>query len=135
MSQGNAGAAIGLANSNKIPFIGSYVQASTPPPGPEAADSYVGVNGYAYWPYNPVQESDYSATNGFVVNSNSGVAAGKAARLVSTGASPMTVAADGLCSVSAAGVVTATPTTGLYKTYLPPALVIPASSFLWVFLV
>lgn len=135
MSQGNAGAAIGLANTNKIPGIGNYVQTSTPPPGPEAWDSYIGCNGYGYWMYNPVDEASYSATNGFTVNSDSGTATGKAARLVNTGASDMTVAADGLCSVSAAGVVTATPTTGLYKCYMPAGTVIPAGAYLWVFLV
>jgi hypothetical protein len=135
MSNGNAGAAIGLANTNKIPFIGAYVQSSTPPPGPEAADSYMGVNGSTYWTYNPVDEAGFVTNPGFVVNSDSGVAAGKAARLVWTSASPMTVAADGLCSVSTAGVVTATATTGLYKTYIAPGTVIPANSYLWVFLV
>jgi len=133
MSQGNLGAAIGLANTNKIPFIGLYVQASTPPPGPEAADSYIGVNGSTYYNRNVVDE-DYTVAGGLVVNSDSGVAAGKAARWVSNTAQ-MTVAADGLCSVSAGGVLTATPTTGLYKTYIPAATVIPANSFLWVFLV
>mgnify|MGYP003513152504 CR=1 FL=1 len=135
MSNGNAGAAIGLANTNKIPFIGTYVQSAAPPPGPEAADSYMGVNGFAYWMRNPVDESGFVTNPGFVVNSNAGVAAGKAARLVWTDAAPMTVAADGLCSVSTAGVVTATATTGLYKCYLPAALVVPAGAYLWVFLV
>lgn len=135
MSQGNGAASIGLANTNKIPFIGVYVQASTPPPGPESEGPYIGINGSTYWNYNPVQETDFAITNGFQVQSDSGVAAGKAARLVSTSGSAMTVAADGLCSVSATGVVTATPTTGLYKCYIAPATVIPANSFLWVFLV
>lgn len=134
MSQGNAAAAIGLANSNKIPSIGGYLQDSTAP-GPSAEGPYNGINATTYWGYNPVDEPDYSATNGFTVPANSGAATGKDARLVSTGASPMTVAADGLCSVSATGVVTATATTGLYKTYITPATVIPAGSFLWVFLV
>ena len=133
MSQGNLGAAIGLANTSKIPFIGLYAQASTPPPGPEAADSYIGVNGSTYYNRNVVDE-DYTVSGGLVVNSDSGVAAGKAARWVSNTAQ-MTVAADGLCSVSACGVLTATATTGLYKTYIPAAIVIPANSFLWVFLV
>jgi hypothetical protein len=135
MSQGNGQAMIGLANTNKIPAIGAYVQTATPPPGPEADGPYIGVNGTGWWSYNPVQESDYAITNGFTVNGNSGAATGKAARLVSTGGSAMTVAADGLCSVSATGVVTATATTGLYKTYIAPATVVPAGAFLWVFLV
>lgn len=132
MSQGNAAAAIGLANTNKIPAIGAYVRNTI---GPSADGEYAGVNAQTYWEYNPVQEADFSASGGFTVPANSGAATGKVARLVSTDADPMTVAADGLCAVSAAGVVTAEATTGLYKTYIAPATVIPAGSFLWVFLV
>ena len=132
MSQGNAAAAIGLANTNKIAPIGAYIQRLN---SPSASGDYAGVNALTYWDYNPVQESDWSATNGFTVPANSGAATGKTARLVSTGASPMTVAADGLCSVSAAGVVTATATTGLYKTHIAAGTVVPAGAFLWVFLV
>jgi len=131
MSQGNAAAAIGLANTNKIPAIGEYVQVVT---RPSADGPYIGVNSLTQWTYNPVQE-DFAASGGFTVPANSGAATGKVARLVSTGASPMTVAADGLCSVSAAGVVTATATTGLYKTYIAAGTVIPAGAFLWVCLV
>jgi hypothetical protein len=131
MSQGNAAAAIGLANTNKIPAIGAYVQRLLTP---TADGPYIGANAITQWTYNPVQE-DFAASGGFTVPANSGAATGKVARLVSTGASPMTVAADGLCSVSAAGVVTATATTGLYKTYIAAATVIPAGAFLWVFLV
>ena len=133
MSQGNACAAIGLANTNKIPMIGGYLQ-NTAAPSPAADGPYIGVNSITRWTYNPVQE-DFAASGGFTVPATSGAAADKTARLVSTGASPMTVAADGLCSVSAAGVVTATATTGLYKTYIAPATVVPAGAFLWVFLV
>ena len=134
MSQGNASAAIGLANTNKIPAIGGYLQDTTAL-GPSAEGYYAGVNAYGTWDYNPVQETDYSATGGFTVPSNSGAATGKVARLVFTNAAPMTVAADGLCSVSAAGVVTALATTGLYKTFITAGTVIPAGTYLWVFLV
>ena len=134
MTQGNAAAAIGLANTSKIPMIGGYVRDETTP-GPGADGDYMGVIGTQYFDRNPVDEVDWSATGGFTVPATSGAAAGKVARLVSTGASPMTVASDGLCSVSAAGVVTATQTTGLYKTYITPAVVVPAGSFLWVYLV
>lgn len=133
MSQGNACAAIGLANTNKIPMIGGYRQ-NVAAPSPAADGPYIGVNPITTWTYNPVQE-DFAASGGFTVPATSGAAAGKTAHLVSTDASPMTVAADGLCSVSAAGVVTATPTTGLYKTYIAPGTVVPADAFIWVFLV
>ena len=134
MSAGNASAAIGLANTNKIPMIGGYLQ-DTDVPGPSTEGPYIGVNSVTYWMYNPVQETDFATSPGFTAPSDSGAATGKVARLVSTGASPMTVAVDGLCSVSTAGVVTATATTGLYKTFIPAATVIPAGAYLWVFLV
>ena len=134
MSAGNASAAIGLANTNKIPMIGGYLQ-DTDVPGPSAEGPYIGINAVMYWKYNPVDETDYATSPGFTAPSDSGAATGKVARLVSTGASAMTVAADGLCSVSTAGVVTATPTTGLYKTFITPGVVIPIGAYLWVFLV
>jgi hypothetical protein len=115
-------------------MIGGYVRDESAP-GPGADGNYMGVIGTQYFDRNPVDELDWAATGGFTVPATSGAAAGKTARLVSTGASPMTVAADGLCSVSAGGVVTATATTGLYKTYITPAVVIPAGAFMWVFLV
>ena len=130
MSAGNAGAAIGLANSNKVPYIGAYAQTGTPPPGPEAAVNYVGINGSTYYNRNVVDELVDPA---FTTLANSGAAAGKLAHWVTTDAAPMTVAADGLCDVSAAGVVTALASTGTYKTYVPPGTVIPAGSYLWVF--
>lgn len=134
MSAGNAAAAIGLANTTKIPQIGTYVQDNTANPGPSANGPYVGTNGSTYYDRN-VLGSDPTQSGGFLVPSNSGAAAGKDARWVMVGASPMTVAADGLCAVDANGVVTALATTGTYKTYIAPGTVIPAGSYLWVFVV
>lgn len=133
MSQGNLAAAIGLANTNKIPAIGGYVRDESAP-GPSADGSYIGVIATQYFDRNVIDE-DHTVVGGITVPSTSGVAAGKAAQWVYTGASPVTVAADGLCSVSAGGVVSATATTGLYKTYIPPGTVIPAARWFWVFLV
>jgi hypothetical protein len=132
MSQGNLGAAIGLANTNKIPQIGDYVQGHTPPPGWCAQDSYMGVNGSVYYNRNVVDE-DYTVGGGLVVNGNSGAAAGKAARWVSNTAQ-LTVSADQTIAVSAGGVATAG-TAQAYKTALPVGMVLPANSFFWVFLV
>ena len=132
MSAGNAGAAIGLANTNKIPYIGQYVQdvhTNAGEAGPAAAVNYDGVNGATFWNRNVIDEL---VDPPFLVLSNSGAAAGKNAHWVTTGASPMTVAADGLCAV-ALGVVTALASTGTYKTFLAPGTVVPAGSFLWVF--
>jgi hypothetical protein len=134
MSQGNASAAIGLANTNKIAAIGGYLQ-DTDVPGPSAEGYYAGINSLGIWDYNPVNETDFSAVGGFTVPSNSGAATGKVARLVSTDVAAMTVAADGKCNVTAAGVVTALVTTGLYKTFVTAGTVIPAGRYIWVFLV
>jgi len=134
MSAGNAAAAIGLANTSKIPMISGYIRDETEP-GPAADGEYMGVLGTQYFSRNPVDEADWSASGGFTVPATSGAAAGKVARLTSTGASPMTVATDGRCSVSAGGVITATVTTGLYKTYIAPGTVVPVGAFLWAFLV
>lgn len=133
MSAGNACAAIGLANTSKIPMIGGYIRDETPP-GPGADGPYIGMDGITKWTSNVLGE-DVTVSGGYNVPAVSGVAAGKVGRYVTTGASPMTVAADGLCSVSATGTITATATTGLYKTYIPAATVIPAGAFLWAFLV
>lgn len=133
MSQGNAAACIGLANTNKIPAIGAYVQASTPPVGPESEGPYIGVNGSTYWSYNPVQETDFAAVGGFTVPANSGVATGKVARLV-TNTSGLTVSADQTCAVTAAGVATAGAGQA-YKTYIAIGVVIPPGSYFWVFLI
>ena len=154
MSAGNACAAIGLTNTNKIPFIGLYVQDTAlnlagnalSGPGPSASGPYIGCSGSdvgpnglntaAYWDRNVIGEVVGAAGNpAYTVPSNSGAATGKTARWTTTGASAMTVAVDGLCSVSADGVLTATATTGLYKVFITPATVVPAGSFLWAFLV
>ena len=144
MSAGNACAAIGLANTNKIPMIGLYVQDADGPPGPSASGPYIGcsgsatgkngLNGGSYWNRNVVDELVAGAANvPFTVPADSGAAAGKLAQWVWTSASPMTVAVDGLCSVSATGVVTATASTGVFKTFIDPGTVVPAGSYLWVF--
>jgi hypothetical protein len=132
MSIGNLGAAIGLANTNKIPCIGAYAQGVTPPPGWSASDSYMGVNGSVYYNRNVLDE-DYTASGGITVNGNSGAATGKLARWVSNTAS-LTVGADQTIAVSAGGVATAG-TAAAYKTPFAVSAVIPANSFFWVFTV
>lgn len=132
MSIGNLGAAIGLANTSKIPAIGGYFQGGTPPPGWSASDSYAGCNGSVYYSYNAIGE-DYTAVGGITVNSNSGAATGKLARWVSNTAN-LTVGADQTIAVSAGGVATAG-TGAAYKTPIATAVVIPANSFFWVFAV
>jgi len=134
----NACSAIGLVNTTKIPAIGGYVQdsgvATLGEAGPEADGPYIGLNGDDVYSYNALGEVASVSTT-FAVPANSGAAAGKVARWV-TNTAALTVAADNLCSVSVAGVITAQATTGLYKIYCAaPAAVIPANSWMWAFLV
>lgn len=129
MSAGNACAAIGLANTSKIPMIGGYVQDITQPVGPGADGPCIGPIGPGYWDHNWMGEL---VVPDFVVPATSGAAAGKLAHWVWTDAAPMVVAADGLCDV-ALGVVTALAVTGTFKTYIEPGTTVPAGSYLWVF--
>jgi hypothetical protein len=126
MSQGNASAAIGLANTNKIPTIGVYVQDQTLP-GPAAEGEYIGVQAATIWSYNWLGEDP-----GFLVPSTSGVASGKNAQWVTSGASPITVPADGRMTITG-GTAVAASGTGLYKSFIPATTVIPAGSFFWAF--
>ena len=124
MSAGNAAAAIGLANTTKQPAIGQYVQDQTPP-GPGADGNYMGVQGITVWASNWLGEDP-----GFTAPSNNGAATGKLAQWATSGASPITVPADGRLTISG-GTAVAASGTGLYKTYIPAATVIPAGSFFW----
>ena len=135
MSVGNLAAAIGLANTNKILAIGTYVQEAVYSNG---QDSYMGCgSGSDYSPrlyYNRnVLDEDYTASGGITVNSNSGAATGKLARWVSNTAS-LTVSADQTIAVTAGGVATAG-TAAAYRTAMPVGTVVPANSFFWVFTV
>lgn len=130
MSQGNLAAAIGLANTSKIPQIGDYIQDTTPP-GPSSIGPYAGVVAGMYWNRNVVDE-DYTVSGGIVVPANSGAVAGKNARWVSNTAQ-LTVPADGRMAVSAGGVATASSGAGAYDSYMTTPTVIPANSFFWVF--
>lgn len=132
MSQGNLGAAIGLANTNKVTAIGGYFQGAAPPPGWDASDNYLGCNGSTYYNSNVLGE-DYTVGGGITVNGNSGAATGKLARWVSNTAN-LTVGADQTIAVSAGGVATAG-TAAAYKTAFGVGVVIPANSFFWVFTV
>ena len=139
MSQGNLGAAIGLAKTTKLEPIGYwpsnptgvYVQGAVNP-GWEASDNYAGVNGSTYYNRNVVDE-DYTVAGGITVNGDSGAAYGKLARWVSNTAQ-LTVGADQTIAVSAGGVATAG-TAAAFKTALGVGVVIPANSFFWVFAV
>ena len=149
MSAGNACAMIGLANSNKIPAIGAYVQdtglnlagTTLSGPGPSADGPYIGCSGSdvganglntgTYWNWNVIGELVNPA---YTVPANSGAATGKTASWVWNSASALTVPADGRIAVSS-GVATAASGSGAYKTYIAAGTVIPAGSYFWVFLI
>jgi len=101
MSTGNGGACIGLANTNKQPPIGAYVQnMSTKPldPGPEASDNYAGANAVTVYDTNVLGEAI-----GFTVRGNQGAAIGKLLQWVQAGGA---IAAGATVAI-AAGVATA----------------------------
>jgi len=110
MSAGNAAAQVGSATpaTKKIPSVGIFAQ-DTDVPGPSADGPYIGINAVTYWNYNFLGEDP-----GFLVPSNSGVLGtsnvgpdkvtglpdvgtpnGKTAQWVTSGASAVTVPADG----------------------------------------
>lgn len=71
MSAGNAGAAIGLANTVKIGAVGAYVQNTV---NPCASDAYFGTNAKTSYKTNVLGES---ISPDFIVEGNSGTVYGK----------------------------------------------------------
>jgi hypothetical protein len=147
MSANNAAAQIGSATpaTSKIPSIGAYVQDTTAP-GPGSDGPYFGVQGLTVWGGNWLGEDP-----GFIAPSTAGTlgitnvpavgvtppdvgnpAPGKKAQWTTSGGAPITVPADGRLTVTA-GTAVAASGTGLYKTFLAPASIIPAGSFFWSF--
>ena len=128
MSAGNACASIGNANTTKIPMIGGYLQ-DTDAPGPSVDGPFIGCIGVGGWDRNVMEEAIT-----FTCPANSGAAAGKTAQWVTSGASSVTVPADGRVTVTA-GTAVAASGTGLSKTFIPAGIVIPAGAFFWAFLI
>lgn len=130
MSAGNLSAMIGLANTNKIPSVGLYVQdaISVGQAGPGMDGEGIGVNGLGFWNYNAMGELADGTTT---VLSNSGAAAGKLAVWCITNAG----LAGGTTRVDVtAGVAVANNATGLYDVntgFGSPA--VPVGSYLWAF--
>ena len=127
MSAGNGAAMIGLANTNKIPMIGAYVQVTstgTPRQDASAAGPFIGIAGGVFWNRNVVGEAI-----GFTVPGNTGATAGKLAQWVTSTAG----LAAGTTRVNiAAGDATANGA-GTYDVYDVPAAGVPANSFFWAF--
>jgi hypothetical protein len=130
MSAGNACAAIGLANTYKIPAIGAYVQDITGPVAPGAEGPAVGPIGGQYWDYNWLGE-DFAEVGGILYPATNGAATGKFAQWVKATAN-LTTSADGTVAVSAGGVATAA-TGGAFQSYFAAGVVIPAGSYFWAF--
>lgn len=128
MSAGNAGAMIGLANTNKQPMIGGYKQVAsggTPPQDAAAATNFIGVNGGEFWNRNVLGEAV-----GFTALANTGVAAGKTAQWVISTAG---LVAGTTAVTIAAGDATADNATGTHDVFNVPAAGVPANSYFWAF--
>lgn len=121
MSAGNAGAAVGLANTSKRAVIGGLVADADATAGVD----YLGAGLSSAYGTNVLGEDVNPAFQ--VPSCNTG----KNLQWVTNTAS-LTVAADRKCAVSGAGVVTASAGTGAFITGVPAATVIPANSFFWV---
>jgi hypothetical protein len=131
MSAQNLAAQIGVANTNKIPAIGAYVQdaltAGFSGPGADSAQA-IGVNGLGYWASNVMGEAVDGTT---LCPANSGAVTGRTAQWVTNTA--LIAAATTRVNI-AAGVATADNATGTHDINSGvgnPA--IPANSFFWAF--
>jgi len=128
MSTGNAGAAIGLANTNKIGPIGAYVQdvGIIGIAGPSAEKNYAGCNGNVYYDNNVLGEAA-----GFLADANSGAATGKEAQWVT---STVGIAAGTTKVAITLGDATADNATGTHAIFMTiPAAGLPADSWFWAF--
>jgi hypothetical protein len=128
MSTGNAGAAIGLANTNKSCPIGPYVRDTgiTGKAGPGALNDYAGCNGDIYYDRNALGEA-----KAFLANANSGVAAGKTAQWVTN---PLLIAAGTTKVTITTGNAAADNATGTHSIFfVVPTAGIPANSWFWAF--
>ena len=136
MSTGNACAAIGLANTNKVVGIGVYEQDvgvvqgnKVGNPGPEAYGGYNGINGTTAYDRNVLGEAA-----GFLVPSNAGSAAGKDA-IWATNSSGTLAAGTTRCAITAGGVATADNAAGAYDVFVvtPSVTALPQNSWFWGF--
>jgi hypothetical protein len=138
MSLNNSAAAIGLANTVRIPSIGVFVQDTLQP---TADGPYMGI-GPGVWSYNWLGEDPgytVPSTNGATGTTNVGPnpqntgpsdvgnPTGKKA-IWSTITANLTVPADGRVAVTAGGIATAALGTGVYEVTIPPATVLTYSA-------
>ena len=118
MSAGNAGAAIGLANTNKVGPIGAYVQDAL---HPTAENDYAGINADVSYVTNVLGEAI-----GFTAYGTQGAVRGKTAQWVQNGATAL-VPTDKV--TIAAGVATKDNSTGTHTVFAT----VPANAFFWAF--
>lgn len=133
MSAANIGAAIGLANTNKLGQIGSYVQdagaiGTGGDAGPSTTlSSFIGVNGDSYWTYNAINEP---VQPDLTVASNSGATAGRLAQWCTNSAD----LAAGTTRVNVSNGVATANASGLFDIFcLPTGRALPANSYFWCF--
>ena len=116
MSAGNAGAAIGLANTTKIGPIGGYVQSAL---NPRCENNYIGASCKPSFPTNVLGEAI-----GFTCKGTGGAATGKTLQWVKSAS--VLVATDKV--TIAAGVATKDNTTGTHTVFGAAAV----DGYMWV---
>lgn len=116
MSAGNAGAAIGLANTVKNGPIGGYVQSAL---NPRCENNYIGASCKPSFPYNAIGEAV-----GFTCKGTGGAATGKTLQWVKSAS--VLVATDKV--TLAAGVATKDNDTGTHTVFGSAAV----DEYMWV---
>lgn len=122
MSAGNGCAAIGLANTNKIPMIAGYRQGNTPKFG--ADGPIIGVRADVFYNRNAFGEAI-----GYVCPGAEAAATGKTAQWVSTAAG----LAAGTTRVNLTAGDAVANASGTHNVYGVPAAGVPIGSFFWAF--
>lgn len=116
MSTGNAGAAIGLANTTKSGPIGGYVQSAL---NPRCENTYAGASCKQSYPYNAIGEAI-----GFTCKGTGGAATGKTLQWVKSAS--VLVPTDKV--TIAAGVATKDNAAGTHTVFANAAV----NDYLWV---
>lgn len=137
MSTGNAGAAIGLANTNKILPIGTYLQltgtssaagAAAGNANPAGSVNVLGASGGGNYDNNHIGESI-----GFTLPANSGATQGaKTAQWVQLGVGGLTNVQQGVTIVAGVATFSATPTHNVFAAY-EANRTLPAGTYCWAF--
>jgi len=136
MSTGNAGAAIGLANTNKVGPLGAYVQTVGPTTvadaqagnrDPSSSVNFMGPSGPANFDYNALGEAI-----GFTAPANNGAAAGKTAQWIQLGVGGLTNAQTRVNISAGVGTYNAAGTHDVFCS-LYANRTLPANTYCWAF--